>query len=176
MRNDFTSNYLAHHGILGQKWGVRRYQNPDGTLTAEGKRHQKQLQSDLESGKVSREQLESELRSTDKANWNRAVNKAINEVNNSEYARRYQQAVATSAALDNEAMGVNASLGFAAIPMGRGAAQVQVRLKELQDYGERFINERIDDFSAAALKDLGYEDTQAGREYLKKIGILNWNV
>ena len=32
-----TDNYLVHHGILGQKWGVRRYQNPDGTLTAEGK-------------------------------------------------------------------------------------------------------------------------------------------
>lgn len=29
---------LAHHGIKGQKWGVRRYQNPDGTLTAEGRR------------------------------------------------------------------------------------------------------------------------------------------
>lgn len=30
--------YLEHHGILGQKWGVRRYQNPDGTLTEEGKK------------------------------------------------------------------------------------------------------------------------------------------
>jgi hypothetical protein len=31
-------DYLAHHGILGQKWGVRRYQNPDGSLTSEGRK------------------------------------------------------------------------------------------------------------------------------------------
>ena len=29
--------YISHHGVKGQKWGIRRYQNPDGTLTAEGK-------------------------------------------------------------------------------------------------------------------------------------------
>lgn len=37
--NNMThSNSLCHYGIKGQKWGVRRYQNPDGTLTAKGKK------------------------------------------------------------------------------------------------------------------------------------------
>lgn len=31
-------NELTHHGVKGQKWGVRRYQNKDGTLTEKGKK------------------------------------------------------------------------------------------------------------------------------------------
>ena len=34
----WEDNYLAHYGIKGQRWGVRRFQNTDGTLTEEGKR------------------------------------------------------------------------------------------------------------------------------------------
>lgn len=34
--------YLVHHGILGQKWGVRRYQNPDGSYTEAGKKRYSQ--------------------------------------------------------------------------------------------------------------------------------------
>ena len=44
MQNTFdnwegTGEYLEHYGVLGMKWGQRRYQNPDGSLTAAGKKH-----------------------------------------------------------------------------------------------------------------------------------------
>ncbi len=36
---------LYHHGVLGQKWGVRKYQNSDGSLTPAGKAREKRRQS-----------------------------------------------------------------------------------------------------------------------------------
>lgn len=39
-------NALAHHGILGQKWGVRRYQNKDGSLTPAGKKKAAKMKAD----------------------------------------------------------------------------------------------------------------------------------
>lgn len=41
-------DYLVHHGILGQKWGIRRFQNKDGTRTPAGKFHRKKEFSEAE--------------------------------------------------------------------------------------------------------------------------------
>lgn len=31
--------YLQHYGVLGMHWGIRRYQNKDGSLTSKGRKH-----------------------------------------------------------------------------------------------------------------------------------------
>ena len=41
------NNQLTHHGIVGMKWGVRRYQNKDGSLTAKGKKRYAQEMAKL---------------------------------------------------------------------------------------------------------------------------------
>ena len=47
--DDYT-DYLSHHGILGMHWGIRRYQNKDGTLTEAGKKRFNKL--DAEADKI----------------------------------------------------------------------------------------------------------------------------
>lgn len=37
----YNNQELFHHGIKGQRWGIRRYQNKDGTLTEAGKKKRK---------------------------------------------------------------------------------------------------------------------------------------
>lgn len=44
--NLIGENDLEHFGILGMKWGVRRYRNKDGSLTPAGRKHYKKYSDD----------------------------------------------------------------------------------------------------------------------------------
>lgn len=65
---------IQHHGIKGQKWGVRRFQNEDGTLTPAGR--SRYLNSDgsfTKEGKKYRKMVNK--------NWGKAYNRAADEMN-----------------------------------------------------------------------------------------------
>lgn len=58
----YEDNYLAHWGITGMKWGVRRFQNPDGSLTEEGKLRYIRKENEAKRKKKVSEMTDQELR------------------------------------------------------------------------------------------------------------------
>ena len=60
------SDYLAHHGIKNQKWGQRRFQNYDGSLTSEGRKRYGVGESNL--SKREKKQAEKAAKQRAKAN------------------------------------------------------------------------------------------------------------
>ena len=77
MKMLMTSNELYHHGIKGQRWGVRRFQNPDGTYTEAGLKRLRQ--KDINWTKRNYNKLYNKAYSKSKREVDRFVNKDLNK-------------------------------------------------------------------------------------------------
>lgn len=90
---------LQHHGIKGQKWGVRRFQNADGTLTSAGKRRFDQISDN--SKKVSYDEASGRIEN-DSGNLRRAKSgihqNVANDYNNASNIARSAGSISKSAA------------------------------------------------------------------------------
>lgn len=80
--NDFRDYTLAHFGIQGMKWGVRRYQNPDGSLTSAGR-------SRYGSGETIKKRQNLTPNKSD-SRVTKRVKKDYNELSDDEFKKKYQ--------------------------------------------------------------------------------------
>ena len=96
--NDLKKPYLSrrwddelyHHGILGQKWGVRRFQNLDGSLTVAGKKRYYGEQPSKNSESIDKKALkkqkrEEKLENYRKKNLNKTFNIPEEDLKNKKY-------------------------------------------------------------------------------------------
>ena len=79
MRSD---DDLYHHGIKGQKWGVRRYQNKDGSYTAAGKKRlaKQEYNAERKAAKAKYQSAKSEINGTDPERNKRIAKKVATAV------------------------------------------------------------------------------------------------
>lgn len=165
----YCNDFLCHYGVIGMKWGIRKYQNPDGTLTPEGyKRYGKNAD------KLNAEAIKDSIKNSTNYENRRAVNKRMSdELASSKEAKTYHDTVynKTKGWILNDD---NGAYGAYYLPGNTSKKIVQEVQNAADDYDAKYFDlgkKYYPEWRGAVLKDIGYEDTEAGRQYLLKLGI-----
>ena len=142
-----NADELKHYGIKGMKWGVRRFQNSDGSLTADGKKRYsgdnlKDIQKQVNQGKnvvdgvkktrtkAAEKQHEKKIKSDLSQMSDKELRDIVNRLNMEE---RYTQ-VMKSRGVETGKSRVDKILEYAgtALTIGSSALSIMIAIKELQ--------------------------------------------
>lgn len=92
-------DFLSHHGILGMKWGQRRWQNKDGTLTEEGKKRYAEATETIETYNKYKKAAarKKEIEDAEKPSATKSLKKATEEL---ESYTNYREALSKAKSLN----------------------------------------------------------------------------
>ncbi len=185
----FTPFELYHHGIKGQKWGVRRFQNADGSLTSAGKQRYssdkrpkiEESFNAYENGLLKRGEKEDKLYEEGYKKLGSLgdpyndKSKAYTEVAD-KWRKEYVNTMENFDKLDivkkwraiEDAGSRNPKSNYYNDPKNKKIRDEYLRLeKERDDKLSKSFSKIRDELSGIVLNELGYADTKAGREFIK---------
>lgn len=139
--NYIRTNELQHHGIKGMKWGIRRFQNTDGSLTSAGrKRYNNGKETTAEDYQKALDRVKTASSSVDAI---RRINSDINQVKDPTMERRIRKTASqmSDKELYEKVQRMNVEDSYTRMMMNR----------ERLEQGEKFTNKALD-MSAVALR------------------------
>ena len=164
---------LYHHGVLGQKWGIRRYQNSDGTLNSEGLKKKSKLDPKI----AKNIQKRANNLNGNTENRKKVLSKMESELYKTKEGKAYQKLV-NERGNNFDKNGDPHSLSYVKEDWSnpdKVMNKVMRDTKILDDYSSKaheIGRKYLDDVRGATLQDLGYENTKKGRDYLGELGIV----
>ena len=120
---DIPGAELSHWGIKGMRWGVRKYQNPDGTLTEAGKARYDKYEA-KEKKRRDRQKVKQPWRNMSDEQLTRETNRLNRETNYYEALNRNRQASANKAADWAKKVALGAAASVATALLVKGANKV----------------------------------------------------